>query len=199
MIIKDLLEELEKPENTVAAIAKNIDGICEKTLRIALRNAGYEFRNSGQKGWYYVAEQGVKPLERSIFEYISSSIDTTQVIQRKPKVIQTSEEVLPEITQTPEKGFLGEEKSNIRPYPTPPFSEEEIEVLKALSKDMLQERERFMLHKRIMEIGNDKRYKKTYSISKGVLKEFDAFAEKKKFSKSELAEIALLDVMCRYE
>ncbi|WP_051317110.1 hypothetical protein [Ectobacillus panaciterrae] len=186
MIIKDLLEELKKSDNTVAAIAKSIDGIGEKKLRIALRNAGYEFRNSGQTGWYYTAEQGAEPLERSIFEYISSSIDTSQVIQRKAKVIQTPEDVLPR-----------EETSNL--YPIPPFSEEEIEVLKALAKDMLQERERFMLHKRIMEIGNDKRNKKTYSISKGVLKKFDAFAEEKKFNKSELLEVALLDLMCRYE
>lgn len=31
-------------------------GIGEKKLKEALHNAGYEYRNSGQKGWYYVGE-----------------------------------------------------------------------------------------------------------------------------------------------
>lgn len=42
-------------------IAKKKVGIGEKKLNEALHNAGYEYRNSAQMGWYYVGE-GQEPL-----------------------------------------------------------------------------------------------------------------------------------------
>jgi hypothetical protein len=53
-------------------IAKRISGISEKTLRQALKAAGYEFRNYGQKGWFFVGE-GEEPLDKSIFDYVKRS------------------------------------------------------------------------------------------------------------------------------
>ncbi|MEB2631962.1 hypothetical protein SOP94_26490 [Peribacillus frigoritolerans] len=82
MKIKEILDDLLITGNTIAKIAKEKVHIGEKKLKEALNNAGYEYRNSGQKGWHYVGE-GEEPLYTSVFEFIKSN-------NSHPKVKQTT-------------------------------------------------------------------------------------------------------------
>ena len=66
MKIGEILEliKTDKPAN----IAKRADvHLSEKLLRKALNKAGYEYRNSGEKGWYFVGEGDGKRYKSSLF------------------------------------------------------------------------------------------------------------------------------------
>ncbi|MGM0878463.1 MAG: hypothetical protein ACQEWV_28145 [Bacillota bacterium] len=60
--IRSILKVLAQEEVKTGDVAKQIPGISEKPFRNALKEAGYEFRNSGQKGWFFI-EEGEEPLE----------------------------------------------------------------------------------------------------------------------------------------
>ncbi|KSU81986.1 hypothetical protein GA0061096_3582 [Fictibacillus enclensis] len=77
MLIKELLDQLTKPGQTVAAIAKQIEGIGEKRLKKALNQAGYQFRNQAPKGWFFAGE-GAEPLDKSIFDYTTLAPQTNK-------------------------------------------------------------------------------------------------------------------------
>ncbi|WP_258832549.1 hypothetical protein [Peribacillus frigoritolerans] len=83
MKIKEILDDLLITGNTIAKIAKEKVHIGEKKLKEALHNAGYEYRNSGQKGWHYVGE-GEEPLYTSVFEFIKSKNSHPKVKQTTP-------------------------------------------------------------------------------------------------------------------
>jgi hypothetical protein len=83
MKIKEILDDLLITGNTIAKIAKEKVHIGEKKLKEALHNAGYEYRNSGQKGWHYVGE-GEEPLYTSVFEFIKSNNSHPKVKQATP-------------------------------------------------------------------------------------------------------------------
>lgn len=68
MKIIELLGEISKQGETIASVAKRINGISEKPLRKALQEAGYIFSNQVPKGWHYQGE-GPEPLDKSIFDY----------------------------------------------------------------------------------------------------------------------------------
>lgn len=92
MKIGDILELLKN--DIVANIAKREDvHLSEKPLRKALKSAGYEFRNSGQKGWYYAGTgDEASILEQSIYEYSSKAKATavkTGTYTRKETSIKT--------------------------------------------------------------------------------------------------------------
>ena len=54
--------------NKAEHIAKVIDGISQKPLLRALKEAGYGYSNKAPKGWHFVGE-GAEPTEKSIFDY----------------------------------------------------------------------------------------------------------------------------------
>jgi hypothetical protein len=70
--IRSILEVLAQEGVKTGDVAKQIPGISEKPFRNALKEAGYEFRNSGQKGWFFIGEDE-EPLDKSIFDYVKSS------------------------------------------------------------------------------------------------------------------------------
>jgi hypothetical protein len=70
--IQSILEVLAQEGVKTGDVAKQIPGISEKPFRNALKEAGYEFRNSGQKGWFFIGE-GEEPLDKSIFDYVKPS------------------------------------------------------------------------------------------------------------------------------
>ncbi|MFE4242186.1 hypothetical protein [Peribacillus butanolivorans] len=84
MKIKEVLDELSMPGNTVAKIAKYKAKIGEKRLKEALHNAGYEYRNKNPKGWFYAGE-GEQPLYQSVFEFISVQTSLPDVKQNSPR------------------------------------------------------------------------------------------------------------------
>lgn len=78
MKIKEILELLKT--DIVANIAKREDvPMSEKPLRKALKTAGFEYRNSGNKGWYYTGTGDEKAvLEQPISDFSSSRTATSK-------------------------------------------------------------------------------------------------------------------------
>ncbi|MED3912841.1 hypothetical protein [Peribacillus simplex] len=60
--------------DTPANIAKRADvHLSEKLLRKALNKAGYEYRNSGEKGWYFVGEGDEETVqEQLIYDFATA-------------------------------------------------------------------------------------------------------------------------------
>jgi hypothetical protein len=199
MKIKELLDELSITGNTIAKVAKEKVGVGEKKLKAVLHNAGYEYRNSGQKGWYYVGE-GEEPLYKSVFEFIES--------KRKPKVKQTS----------PASGLNVKETSPSSSQPAvfdvnrgrnegePDFTPEEKAILKELIRAyVLDEKPDNQgsrdddLYQRVFALEKGKKVRKTIVINEEVGALLDRFADQQKFNKSDLIEIAILDLVEKYK
>jgi hypothetical protein len=131
MKIGEILELVKTDK--IADIAKREDvHLSEKPLRIALKSAGYEFRNSGQKGWYFIGEGDESSvLEQSIYEYSkakaeanvstnkpkkdSANVVTNESVQRsnvpaKEEIKQANEQVAP----TKERNAPTKERTNVR-------------------------------------------------------------------------------------
>ncbi|ECO1677967.1 hypothetical protein XO47_15175 [Listeria monocytogenes] len=89
MKIGDVLNEVKKPGETIASVAKRIDGISEKPLRKVLKSAGYEFSNREPKGWIYIG-QDPEPLEKSIFDFTTKA--TASKSTSNIKVIKSKDE-----------------------------------------------------------------------------------------------------------
>ncbi|MGG0791622.1 hypothetical protein ABE132_23640 [Peribacillus simplex] len=59
--------------DTPANIAKRADvHLSEKLLRKALNKAGYEYRNSGEKGWYFVGEGDEETVQQLIYDFATA-------------------------------------------------------------------------------------------------------------------------------
>lgn len=168
MKISELLHDLSQPENTIASIAKGLDGISEKKLRQVLKEAGYEFRNQGQKGWYYIGEKE-QPLNQSIFDFVHTS---------SPRVKSNSHNV------------KQDELS---------FTSEEIRLLKELVKERVVEPQEHTLEGRIEGLNKGQKVRKTIVINENVGELFDRFAEQTRFNKSDLLEVAILDLIDKYK
>ncbi|MEK4013835.1 hypothetical protein [Peribacillus sp. FSL M8-0224] len=67
--------------DTSANIAKRADvHLSEESLRKALNKAGYEYRNSGKKGWYFVGEGDEKTVqEQLIYDFATAGKVSTNV------------------------------------------------------------------------------------------------------------------------
>ncbi|MFE4708861.1 hypothetical protein [Peribacillus simplex] len=72
MKIGEILELIKT--DTPANIAKRADvHLSEKLLRKALYKAGYEYRNSGEKGWYFVGEGDEETVqEQLIYDFATA-------------------------------------------------------------------------------------------------------------------------------
>ncbi|MDH2363454.1 MULTISPECIES: hypothetical protein [Bacillaceae] len=77
--IRSILDVLAQEGVKTGDVAKQLPGISEKRFRNALKKAGYEFRNSGQKGWFFIGE-GDEPLDKSILDYVKPSSSTKNEI-----------------------------------------------------------------------------------------------------------------------
>ena len=116
--IRSILEVLAQEGVKTGDVAKQIPGISEKPFRNGLKEAGYEFRNSGQKGWFFIGE-GEAPLDKSIFDYV------------KP----TSPNVHTPFTQS-NKQFTesNNEFANHSPIVHEQFTQDEIHMIKEMLK-----------------------------------------------------------------
>lgn len=67
--------------DTPANIAKRADvHLSEESLRKALNKAGYEYRNSGKKGWYFVGEGDEETVqEQLIYDFATAGKVSTNV------------------------------------------------------------------------------------------------------------------------
>lgn len=195
MRIGEVLDALATPGNTVAKVAKEQAGIGEKRLRTVLNTAGYEFRNKGQKGWFYIGE-GQEPLEKDLSDYITVSNTTAQStapINNKRQVIYSRSDLAKNDKGDQVNDTLGQSQ----------FTKEELTTLKEMIQEYIQEKRnqtsRDRLHIRIMKLKKEERTRKTVVMSESVAKKFDDFAEKMKFNKSDILELALVDFISSYD
>jgi hypothetical protein len=195
MRIGEVLDALATPGNTVAKVAKEQAGIGEKRLRTVLNTAGYEFRNKGQKGWFYIGE-GQEPLEKDLSDYITVSNTTAQStapINNKRQVIYSRSDLAKNDKGDQVNDTLGQSQ----------FTKEELTTLKEMIQEYIQEKRnqtsRDRLHIRIMKLKKEERTRKTVVMSESVAKKFDDFAEKMKFNKSDILELALMDFISSYD
>ncbi|SNT58752.1 hypothetical protein SAMN05444672_1748 [Bacillus sp. OK838] len=199
MKIKELLEELSVTGNTIAKIAKEKVGVGEKKLKAVLHNAGYEYRNSGQKGWYYIGD-GEEPLYKSVFEFVESKIS-------HPKVKRTSPVSAPKVKETSPMGSqpIVFDVNKRRNEGETDFTSEEKAILKELIRAyVLDEKQdnhssRDDLYQRIVTLEKGKKVRKTIVINGEVGALLDSFADQQKFNKSDLIEIAILDLVNKYQ
>jgi hypothetical protein len=191
MKIGELLDTLSQTGNTVASVAKGKVGIGEKKLKEALHAAGYEYSNQKPKGWNYVGE-GEAPLHKEILDYVTKSNKPVikgaqQSNKRVGKVSQPSETV--------SNASMSESNKSGELY----FTSAEITALKDMAQEYLtgqsDQTDRDRLHLRIMKLEKESRKRKTVVMSESVAERFDDFADKMKFNKSDLLELAVMDFL----
>ncbi|MGE1166353.1 hypothetical protein ACQJ0Y_24635 [Peribacillus simplex] len=200
MKIKEILDDLLITGNTIAKIAKEKVHIGEKKLKEALHNAGYEYRNSGQKGWYYVGE-GEEPLYTSVFEFIKSNNSHPKVKQTTPihafNVNQSSHDTKKDSHPIPL------DVNSLRTQDHTEFTPEERAILRDLIRGYVlndqQDSHGDDLYQRVVTLEKGKKVRKTIVINEEVGALLDSFADQQKFNKSDLIEIAILDLVKKYK
>jgi hypothetical protein len=207
MKIKEVLDDLLITGNTIAKIAKEKVGIGEKKLKEALHNAGYEYRNSGQKGWYYIGE-GEEPLYKSVFEFIPKPARVKKVKQTShagaSSVNHNSHTSVSNVNQTPQPIHLDVNNGRTKDEGIHTgFTPEEVAILKELIRgyvlDDQQDSHGDDLYQRVVTLEKGKKVRKTIVINEEVGDLLDRFADQQKFSKSDLIEIAILDLVDKYK
>jgi len=171
-----LLNRIRNGE-TIANIAKDIDGIGEKRLRQALKSSGYEFKNSGEKGWHYIGE-GQEPLDKSIFDYAIG----------EQKVIKSNNKVIKEVIESNNDVITGNN-----------FTLEEIHILKKMANNFITNGNNEVIKQKIKSIENVDRKRKTFHFSEVLSNRLSNLADKNDISKSDLLELAVLELLERYE
>jgi hypothetical protein len=200
MKIKEILDDLLITGNTIAKISKEKVRIGEKKLKEALHNAGYEYRNSGQKGWYYVGE-GEEPLYTSVFEFIKSNNSHPKVNQTTPihafNVNQSSHNTKKDSYPIPL------DVNSVRTQDHTEFTPEERTILRDLIRGYVlndqQDSPGDDLYQRVVTLEKGKKVRKTIVINEKVGALLDSFADQQKFNKSDLIEIAILDLVKKYK
>lgn len=208
MKIKEVLNELSKQGNTIATIAKEKVKIGEKRLKAALHNAGYKYRNSAPKGWYYAGE-GEEPSYQSIYDFIEVNNSSPNVKRTSPNVKKNS----PVNSQPVALDVKEARNEGEQPIHTV-FTHEEITILKQLIRSyVLDEKpsgsqddnsgdtqgDRDNLYQRVISLEKGDKVRKTIVINKEVGALLDTFADQQKFNKSDLLEIAILDLVKKYQ
>jgi hypothetical protein len=200
MKIKEVLDELSVTGNTIAKIAKDKAGIGEKRLKSALHNAGYRYKNQAPKGWYYVRE-GEEPLYKSVFDFIepktsshASAFDVKESSHASAfDVKESSHASAFDVNRTRTKG------ENLVHTD---FTPEEVTILRKLIRgyvlDEQQDSHRDDLYQRVVALKTSKKVRKTIVINEEVGALLDRFADHQKFNKSDLMEIAILDLIKKY-
>lgn len=191
MKIGDVLKALVTTKSAV--LAKEI-GIGEKKLRDTLRSLGYEYRNSGDKGWHFVGE-GDQPLERDIQDFVN--VRKTRA-QRKGNVqrtidVSTEDEIHNALTPREVSALRdiinewGTIKDAINTVAT--TREGVIETSHSINDLYIRVKQ---------EIEPQKKMRKTLNVNEGVGKALDEFAAKFRLDKQDIVELALYDLFAKY-
>ncbi|PFL11110.1 hypothetical protein COJ07_30995 [Bacillus cereus] len=191
MKIGDVLKALVTTKSAV--LAKEI-GIGEKKLRDTLRSLGYEYRNSGDKGWHFVGE-GDQPLERDIQDFVNvrKTREKRKVNVQRTIDVSTKDEMHNALTPR--------EVSTLRDMIN------EWETIKDAINTVATTREGVIetshtindLYIRVkQEIEPQKKMRKTLNVNEGVGKALDEFAAKFRLDKQDIVELALYDLFAKY-
>lgn len=176
--ILNALKEGHKAEE----VAKAIDGISQKPLLKALRDAGYVYSNKAPKGWRYVGE-GEEPTEKSVFDYVKRSSpgvirSNTRVKRSNTDVNSGNADVNSPVVHTQ---FTREEISDL------------VEMLHEwrLSRGAVQEPTQ--LHERIKALPKDDKKRKTIVIDKSIAKQLEEYSKSELVDQSDVLHLALID------
>lgn len=205
MDMKEVIERLNGKWK-VPTLGKEI-GIPEKKFRSALHLAGYAYDNSG-KSWRFVGE-GEEPSGTTIQHFVS------HVSSHKGEGHSTRERNEGEgnadndshsyDSDSPSRSHKGETKFT-QSKPLPPsdlFTPEQYTALIEIATERIGQTafqsKREQLHKRITKLNPEAKTRKTVLMSESVGERFDRFAAKMKFNKSDLLELALIELMDAFE
>lgn len=188
--IGSILDALKVEGVKTGDVAKAIEGISEKPLRSALKQAGYEFQNKAPKGWHYIGE-GEQPVAKSIFDYVKQS--NTGVKGSSPKKMKSSVPVNPSNTDV----------TLISPIVHPQFTRDEVEDLVAMLQEWRMNKQAEQLgikepkavHERIKELPQGNKTRKTIVIDEGIGERLDKYCQTEKVNKSDILHLALIDFL----
>ncbi|MBA9029438.1 hypothetical protein [Peribacillus huizhouensis] len=186
--IRSILEVLAQEGVKTGDVAKQIPGISEKPFRNALKEAGYEFRNSGHKGWFFIGE-GEEPLDKSIFDYVKSS----------------SHKVHAPFTRSNQKfAKSNKEFTNHSPIVHEQFTQDEIHMIKEMLKSWQEatpttQTNEPSLYDRVKQLPQSDKTRKTIVIDRVIGKRLDEFCEAERINKSDVLHLALADFLEKYE
>lgn len=218
--IKSILEALKTEGVKTADVAKQIEGISEKPLRIALKAAGYEFRNKAPKGWHYIGGNP-EPLNTSIFEYVKQSNikvnKTSQGVIKSNTGVNSSNPSMnkgnTEVNKTSHDVIQGNTEMNknnteVSPVIHPQFTRNEIaDIVEMLQEWRMKkkaeqlgfEQEPTQVHERIKLLPQEEKTRKTIVIDKNIGDRLDQYCKNEKVNKSDILHLALLDFLDKYE
>ncbi|MGE7780950.1 hypothetical protein ACQKL0_13495 [Peribacillus sp. NPDC097264] len=159
-----------------------------KKVKSVLHSAGYEYRNSGPKGWYYIGD-AEEPLYKSVFEFVESKNNSPKVKETSPSI---SQPFVFDVNRGRNEGEID-------------FTPEETAILKELIRAYVLDakpdnhRSREDLYQRIVTLEKGKKVRKTIVINEKVGALLDRSADQQKFNKSDIIEIAILDLVNKYK
>lgn len=194
MVIDELIKKLNSKGESISSVAKTIPNAGEKKLRSAIKAAGF-FYDQHKKKWININEEALKNLHIDIGEFIklererknTAGINNKQDYGNKKEVQKNK--------------YIGNNigiESNTKEI----FSSEEVAVLKHMAQQLLIENnyqeKRFILHQRIKGIKKEQRIKKTFAIKESLAKRINDFADENKYQLADVLEIALEDLLNRY-
>jgi|SaaInlLV_10m_DNA_1039704.scaffolds.fasta_scaffold33614_1 hypothetical protein len=193
--IRSILDVLTQEGVKTADVAKQLPGISEKRFRNALKEAGYEFRNSGQKGWFFIGE-GEEPLDKSIFDYVKPSSSSKN---------ESSHIVHTPITQNNQK-FTENNKEFTQYSPSvhEQFTLDEIHMIKEMLNSWQEvasttQTNEQSLYDRVKKLPQSEKTRKTIVIDRVIGKRLDEFCETERINKSDVLRLALADFLEKYE
>ncbi|OXB95169.1 MULTISPECIES: hypothetical protein [Bacillus] len=201
LTIQYILERLKNGEK-ISVIAKNIDGISEKRLRQALKDAGYFFKNTGDKGWHFEGN-GEEPKDKNIFDYVKKT--SPQKTKSNTNVNKSNINVNTSNTNTKESNPKVNTSNMNANISNLSFTQEEIAELKSIIKERKtrelkpNETPNQPLYERIKEIKPNKKTRKTIVIDTILGKQLDDFCNGERVKKSDIIHLALTDFLAKYQ
>lgn len=174
--ISNILQALNTEGLSTATVAKELQGISDKSLRHALKQAGYEFSNRKPKGWHYIGTDP-EPLTQQITDYLPAKPTTSDSNQKK----QISHDIHNQFTQEEVTDLLHmlqewRQQTSVQQEQQPtPLSQNVHERIKALP-------------------ANDK-VRKTIVIDQHIGNQLDEYCKTEKVNKSDIIHLALLDFL----
>mgnify|MGYP005627115141 CR=1 FL=1 len=186
--IRSILDVLAQEGVKTADVAKQLPGISEKRFRNALKEAGYEFRNSGQKGWFFIGEDE-EPLDKSILDYVkpSSSSKKESSPTVHPPFTESNKDFTPNLPDIHEQ-----------------FTQDEIHMIKEMLKSWqevatITQTNEQSLYDRMKQLPQSEKTRKTIVIDRVIGKRLDRFCEAERINKSDVLHLALADFLEKYE
>lgn len=201
--IGSIIEALGQEGVKTADVAKAIEGISEKPLRNALKQAGYAFSNRAPKGWHYVGE-GEEPRDKSIFDYVKPSSSNKK--PSNPESTGSNPEFTPSSSRV--KGSNTEvTEVHTEFMPTsqvihPQFTQDETADLIAMLYEWRQGKQgqpSGNLYEQIRGLPDGDKVRKTIVISEAIGKQLDEFCSSLKVQKSDIIHLALRELFEKYK